>query len=140
MKRSTIKKRLRLEEKHVADTLMLCFQPSSGTEEASQNDKWNYLGFTLAYLLMDCLALYHPQWPHRQRWIDDIGWESLKVIQPGKFRGTGKLWWGNRSNVGDEMVQTPIKVELHLLKAGKRPRIAYKLEFMSDGVLYRVES
>src|SRR5262245_31675381 len=116
MKRRTVKKRMRQEEKHVADTLMLYLQLLNSTEKTLQDEKCSYLGFSLAYLLMSRLALDHPQWPYRERWIDNIEWETREVNQPGKFRGTGKLWWGRRNDVGGGMTQAPIRVELNVLK------------------------
>lgn len=140
MKRRTAKKRLQLAERHVAETLISCIKSSDSADRILINDEWDYLGFALTYLLMYYLTLYYPQWPHDQRWIDDIEWESLKVSQQREFMGTGKLWWGKRHDVGGEMVQVPFTAELRIHKTDKRLQIAYKLEFESDGVFYQVDN
>ncbi|MGH7887626.1 MAG: hypothetical protein ACREPG_07155 [Candidatus Binatia bacterium] len=138
MKRKIVKKRLRLAERHVAEILISYFESSDFMEPTEIDDELCYLGFALTYLLMHNLTLYHEQWPHRQRWIDDIEWDSLSVNRLKVFKGNGSLWWGNKRNVAAQMTQTSIVVELRVLKSGRRPKIDYKLTFSSDGILYQV--
>lgn len=140
MKRRIVKKRLRFTERDIAKTLVSCIKSSDATKEILIDYESCYLGINLAYLLMNHLILYHPQWPHHQRWIDDVEWDRLTMSQKKKeVKGIGTLWWGNRCNIAGQMTNAVIEINLQLLKLGNRPRINYRLEFKSDGILYRVE-
>jgi hypothetical protein len=140
MKRRTVKKLLRLAERDVAGVLASCIKSATVKENILIDDEWSYLGFALGYLLTYHLSLHHPEWPHRQRWIDDIEWESISINRPEEVNGMGKLWWGSRYDIGGQMMQARIEVKLLLLGLRKKKRMTYRLQFTSDEILYRIEN
>lgn len=140
MKRRIVKKALRRTERGIAETLSAFIKSSDCSEKILIDYENCYLGIDFAYLLMNYLILYYPQWPHNQRWIDDVEWDLLSMDQIKKeIKGMGTLWWGNRCSIAGQMTNVVIEINLQLLKLGNRPRISYKLEFKSDGNLYRVK-
>ena len=79
------------------------------------------------------------KWPHRERWVDSIEWNSLSMVEPNAVRGTGKLWWGFRSDTAGVLRDEIFQAELRLLKA-KRLNLQYMLRFESRGALYDIRN
>lgn len=138
MKRRTTKKLVQKEENH----LILCSREAltevdDFTHTISDKNA-SLLGSDLTFLLMERLRL-NPSWPHKERWLDCIQWDSLIAEAPNKIRGKGQIWWGYLKNLSDALVTEPFEAEIQLQTRGGRTRALYSLRFTLDGVAYHVQ-
>jgi hypothetical protein len=133
MKRRTIKKLLRREERNLEESLKGFLTNANNETENTSRGKLNS---ALTYLLGTQLQLV-PLWNHKQRWIDDVEWSSLS--SSGKtLEGRGTIWWGKRAHVSGAMVPVEFEARLQLRSRKRRGNVTYEIRFESDGVKFCV--
>ena len=138
MKRRTTKKRANKEESHLAACSREALLEVDDSTNAISARCASELGSDLTFLLMERLRL-DPSWPHQERWLDCIQWDSLIADGPNRIRGNGQIWWGYLKNVSGALVTEPFAAEIQLKNKGRRSQVAYSLRFTIDGVSYHMQ-
>jgi hypothetical protein len=135
MKRRTIKKLLRREEKNLGNSLKgLLTNANSETYAIRLRE----LSSALTYLLGVHLQL-DSAWDHKHRWLDDVEWSSLSSSGM-TLEGNGKIWWGYRMRPTDALVPVEFEARLQLWPTPLSCNVAYQVTFEEDGVKFCVSS
>ena len=130
MKRRRTKDSIRRVERLIAGQLK-GFLPDSASGEIPASVNLALVTLTQLWVRLD--------YPTRARdwWVDDLEWSQVSS-GPDKLNGTGKLWWGRRSQASGEMVETPFTFQLRLTRSGRSMR--YQIAFSDRGVEFLLGS
>lgn len=137
MKIRRIKKRLRKEGLHLAANLRDAIADLPEGENRVEGRWRSILGSDLTYVVMEHLRLNSSL---SGRWVDSIEWEYLIVESHRKVHGDGRLYWGYLSNVSGALNAEPFSANLELTRGGTRPRVAYSLYVLIDGIRYQIQN
>ncbi len=131
MKRRLTKKAIRFWEKILAEDIA----KSLACWDEADDETREEIKFSLNVWLMSLLSsrlMLDTEWPHKERWLDEIAIISVRVVKPDSVVVIGKLWWGLRQDIGGKQWREPLKATVRLTKR-KNPRISYQIVFGKRG-------
>jgi hypothetical protein len=131
-----IKKRLGKEDLHLEANLRDAIADLPDGVNSIEGRWKSILGSDLTYVVMEHLRLNSSL---SGRWVDSIEWESLTVESHRKVRGDGRLYWGYLNNVSGALNAEPFSANLELTRGGTRPRVAYSLCVLIDGIRCQIQ-
>src|SRR5262245_15271603 len=131
MKRRLTKRAIRLWERALAEEAVKCLARWNQADIEARKEIRFSLRVWLISLLSDRLRL-DAEWPHKERWLDEISILSVRALEPDSVVVTGKLWWGLSQDIGGMQWREPLKATIRLTKRRKH-RISYEIVFGKRG-------
>lgn len=131
MKNRIMSQTIEMEQERLLQEMKQRLQNKYGTGRS-------FLSNVLANLINAYLH-YDQYWPHRERWIDDTGFLSVKISGHDTLRIIGYINLSDAKHNGN-ITKEPMEAELRLHGRNGRQKVSYSIKFCCNGYVRHISA